>query len=91
MIESTKGKETVKILAGEVSKKLPRDIQQSALDTLKLIDNMTKIEALWKFPGLKIKKINDQFSVRINDQWRILFDWDAERSVASNVEICDYH
>jgi proteic killer suppression protein len=75
VIESFASKETEKIFLGEVSKKLPMNIQRTAV------------------PGNRFEKTHGdragQFSIRINDQWRICFEWKTNK--ARNVEIVDYH
>ncbi len=91
MIESFADKETAKIASGEVSKKLPRDMQVSARQKLALLASIGKIEDLWAFPSLKAKKIGDGWSIRINDQWRITFFWEIATAQATQVRIEDYH
>ncbi len=95
MIGSIKDRQTQKIWKGEASKKLPREIQVPAREALRVIDSMPSFQVLWAFPGYKAKKLggdrDGQWSIRLNDQWRICFDWDEERAIASNVEITDYH
>ena len=63
---------------------------------LLVIDTVTRIEDLWALTGLNAKKpvVRDRpnlWSLRINKQWRIIFDWDQETQSAHNVEITDYH
>ena len=95
MIVSIKGKETSKIFAGEVSKKLPPDIQDGAREKMLIIGTMTRIEDLWAIPSLRAEKLSGdragQWSVRINKQWRICFHWDQDTQTASDLEITDYH
>ena len=91
MIESYADKETTKVANGEVSKKLPREIQQSARDKMILLASIARIEDLWMFPSLKIKRVGKGWSLRINDQWRITFFWNSATSTASEVRIEDYH
>ena len=93
MIISFKSKETEKIFKREYSKKLPQNIQKLAYRKLILIDGSTDVEDLKTPPGNKLEKLKgnrkEQFSIRINDQWRICFSF--ENSNAKNVEIVDYH
>ena len=91
MIDSYSDKETAKVAAGEVSKKLPRQIQEGAREKLVLLASIAKIEDLWAFPSLKAKRIGKGWSIRINDQWRITFLWDTTTGAASQVGIEDYH
>lgn len=96
MIKSFADKETAKVFNGETSKKLPRDIQDSAKRKLHIIDQLEDIHDLWTMPGLKAEKLtggkrHGQWSIRINRQWRICFRWLEAPPEASVVEICDYH
>jgi proteic killer suppression protein len=80
VLQSFADKETRKIWNEERSKRLPPDIQQRALLKLAMISQA--IEAL---KGNR----SGQFSIRINQQWRICFRW--ENGHAHDVEITDYH
>jgi len=96
MIKSFADKETAKVAAGEISKKLPRDIQEPARDKLRILDATVKIESLWAMPSLNAEKlrgagVDNAWSIRINKQWRIVSLWDAATSSADNVRIADYH
>ena len=93
MIISFKDKETEKIWNGTVSTKLPFEIQHTARRKLRMINNSQNINDLRIPPSNKLEKLRgdlkDKFSIRINDQWRIVFCWDGSNS--SEVEIVDYH
>ena len=93
MIESFASKETEKVYRGQVSRKLPRDIQRTARRKLLYLYDAEDIQDLRAPPGNRLEKLTgnreDQYSVRINDQWRICFDWADDK--AHNVEIVDYH
>ena len=93
MITSFKDKETEKIWNGTVSTKLPFEIQQTARRKLIMINNSQNINDLRIPPANKLEKLQgdlkNKYSIRINDQWRILFRWDGHDS--SEVEIVDYH
>jgi proteic killer suppression protein len=75
------------------SRKLPPDIQQVALRKLRMINNAISINDLRMPPANRLEKFGgdraNQWSIRINDQWRICFEWQG--SDAYNVEIADYH
>ena len=94
MIISYLSKETEKIFNGEVSRDYPSDIQRTALRKLLLIDAATSINDLRSPPGNRLEKLSGdrsgQYSIRINDQWRICFTWTEENN-AIDVEIVDYH
>jgi proteic killer suppression protein len=93
MIESFASKETEKIFVGEVSRKLPTDIQRTARRKLIYLDDAEDLQDLQAVPGNKLEKLKGnragQYSIRINDQWRICFEWIKDK--AKNVEIVDYH
>jgi proteic killer suppression protein len=85
--------ETETIWNGEGSRRLPLDIQAVALRKLRLIDAAGKVDDLRVPPGNRLEKLSGdrtgQWSIRINDQWRIVFRW-AEGG-AEHVAIADYH
>jgi proteic killer suppression protein len=93
MIKSFKDKETQKIFNQDYSKKLPESIQQRALRKLRMIDAAQEINDLRTPPGNRLESLkggrNNQYSIRINRQWRICFTWN--RGDAFSVEIVDYH
>jgi proteic killer suppression protein len=93
VIKSFKDAETEKIYHRERSRKLPSDIQQVALRKLRMINNAINLNDLRVPPANRLEKLSGdragQHSIRINDQWRICFEWRG--SNALNVEITDYH
>jgi len=93
MIISFKDKETEKIWNGTASTKLPFEIQQTARRKLRMINNSQNINDLRIPPGNRLEKLQgdlkNKYSIRINDQWRIVFCWDDNN--ASEIEIIDYH
>jgi toxin HigB-1 len=93
MIRSFKSKEAEKIFNRERSQKLPPDIQQVALRKLRMLNRAVTLQDLRVPPANRLEKLTGnrtgQYSIRINDQWRICFEW-AEGD-AQNVEIVDYH
>ena len=93
MIKTFKDDETKKIYQRQRSRKLPADIQQVALRKLRMINNAISINDLRVPPANRLEKLSGnragQWSIRINDQWRVCFWW--EGSDASDVEITDYH
>jgi toxin HigB-1 len=93
MIESFASEETEKIFRGQVSKKLPKDIQRTARRKLIYLDDAEDLQDLLAPPGNRLEKLKGdragQYSIRINDQWRICFKW--VRNKARDVEIVDYH
>ena len=93
MIKNFKDDETLKIYQRQRSRKLPSDIQQVALRKLRMINNSVTINDLRVPPANRLEKLSGnragQWSIRINDQWRVCFRW--EGSDALDVEITDYH
>ncbi|MBU1447778.1 MAG: type II toxin-antitoxin system RelE/ParE family toxin [Gammaproteobacteria bacterium] len=93
MIIGFASKETEKIWRAEVSRKLPRDIQQVALRKLFMLDKAQVLKDLKIPPANRLEALKDdrkgQYSIRINDQWRICFIWTKNGPDA--VEIVDYH
>ncbi|MCL4528605.1 MAG: type II toxin-antitoxin system RelE/ParE family toxin [Chloroflexi bacterium] len=93
MIESFASDETKKIFLGKISTKLPKDIQRTARRKLIYLDDAEGLQDLLAPPGNRLEKLKGkragQYSIRINDQWRIGFEWIYNK--ARNVEIVDYH
>ena len=92
MIKNFKDKETEKIFNEIYSKKLPGNIQQTALRKLKYLNAAMNKEDLRVPPGNHFEALEGRenvFSIRINDQWRITFGWDDDG--ATDVKIEDYH
>ena len=93
MIRSFADRETEKIWIGVKSRKLPADIQQKALVKLTLINRAQMLDDLRIPPGNRLEALKGDrrvsYSIRINDQWRICFNW--RDGGAYNVEIVDYH
>jgi proteic killer suppression protein len=81
------------IWSGRRSRKLPPEIQNVALRKLRLLNQARALGDLRVPPGNRLEALRadrqGQFSIRINDQWRICFKWDE--GGPSHVEIVDYH
>lgn len=93
MIMSISDVETLAIFNKERSKKLPPEIQQLAFRKLRMISNAAILDDLRVPPANRLEKLkgnrSGQYSIRINGQWRICFDW--KDGNAHNVSIVDYH
>jgi len=93
MIRSFKSKETEKVFLRIRSKKLPGDIQQIALRKLRMLHRSKSLQDLRVPPSNRLERLrgsrSGQYSIRINDQWRICFRW--AKGDAFDVEIVDYH
>lgn len=93
MIKSFADKETEKIFGREFSKKLPPPLQYKARLKLEVLDAAEALADLRVPPANHLEKLvgkrQGQYSIRINDQWRICFVWQDRDAYA--VEIVDYH
>ncbi len=93
MIRSFADTETEKLFRRERVRKLPLDIQRTALRKLVQLDAVLTLDDLRVPPGNRLEALSGnrvgQHSIRINDQWRVCFAWTA--GGADGVEIVDYH
>lgn len=93
MILSFGSKDTQKIWDGERVKKIPNEIQEIGRRKLRMLNNSQNLTDLQIPPSNKLEKLKGSlkkfYSIRINDQWRIIFQWSSGN--ASAVEIIDYH
>lgn len=93
MIISFGSKETEKIWNGIIVKKPSVEIQQIGRRKLRMLHNSLILIDLRISPSNRLEKLTgnlkDFYSIRINNQWRIIFCW--EDGNASAVEIIDYH
>jgi proteic killer suppression protein len=93
VIKSFADKRTAAVFEGFEVRKLPASIQETARRKLKLVDAAASLESLRVPPGNRLERLagdrKGQWSIRINDQWRICLRWKAGH--AWDVEIVDYH
>jgi len=93
VIVSFRDAETATIWSGRRSRRLPGDIQVAALRKLRLLNNARRLDDLRVPPGNRLEALkgnrSGQHSIRINDQWRICFNWKDNH--AHEVEIVHYH
>ena len=93
MIRSFGSKETEKIWDGIRSKKIPPKVQKVGRRKLRMLHSSIDINDLRIPPSNRLEKLRgnlkDFHSIRINDQWRIIFKWEAGHAL--EVEITDYH
>jgi len=72
---------------------LPPQIERVALRKLTQLYRSRDLRDLWQPPGNRLEALKGgrvgQYSIRINDQWRVCFRWQGED--AHDVEITDYH
>jgi proteic killer suppression protein len=93
VIQSFADPETQKIFAGNVSRKLPQNLQSVMHRKLLMVDAAARLDDLSVPPGNRLEALKGrrkgQYSIRVNSQWRICFVWTA--SGPTQVEIVDYH
>jgi proteic killer suppression protein len=93
MIISFGSKSTEKIWRGERIKKISVELQEVGRRKLRMLNNFQDLTDLQVPPSNKLEKLKGKFkayySIRINDQWRIIFKW--SNGNAGEVEIVDYH
>ena len=93
VIRSFADPETERVFGRERSRRLPPHLQRAAYKKLVLIHAAEAIQDLRLPPGNRLEKLAGdrvgQYSIRINDRWRICFAWRDQD--AYDVEIADYH
>lgn len=93
MIASFKDREAERIWRGEFSRRLPQEIQGIARRKLRMLNAARTLMDLRVPPANRLEALKGsragQFSIRINDQWRICFRFAAGQAI--DVEIVDYH
>jgi addiction module HigA family antidote len=93
MIKTFHSRETERVFLRQRSARFSADVHRVALRKLLLLDAAERLEDLRIPPGNRLEKLagnrRGQYSIRINDQWRICFRW--SEGDAYEVEIADYH
>ena len=93
MIRSFRNQETERLFQRKGSRRLPPHVARLALRKLLVLDAAESLLDLRSPPGNRLEKLSadreGQYSIRINDQWRICFVWLG--ADACEVEIVDYH
>ena len=93
MIKSFRDSDTEKLFKQELVKRIPKDVQKRALIKLMLLDAAEIEKDLESLPGNRLKRLKGDrkafYSIRINDQWRLTFQF--KDGHAFNVAIEDYH
>ena len=94
MILSYRGKRTRDFAAGKRVKALS-GIERAARLKIDRLEAASSLKDLAALPGNRLETLKGnrkgRHSIRINDQWRICFDWPPESQGPENVEIVDYH
>lgn len=93
VIRSFKGDWAEEIWHGRAVRQLPLEIQKAARRKLRMLNNAQSLLDLRVPPGNRLEALkgnrDGQYSIRVNDQWRICFEW--REKDAFEVEIVDYH
>ena len=93
MIKTFRDSETEKVWKEERSRLLPPVIQKTALRKLQMLNAAATLNDLTAPPGNRLERLRGdrkgQYSIRINDQWRICFRWESDG--VYDVQIVDYH
>jgi proteic killer suppression protein len=93
MIKSFRDKETERLFSRQFSRRFPPSLHRAAWRKLAILDAAEQLDDLRVPPGNRLEKLSGdregEYSIRINDQWRICFRWSA--GDAYEVEIADYH
>jgi proteic killer suppression protein len=93
MIKTFAESDTERLFFGQRPSKLPNPIWRGATRKLLILDGAETIQDLRVPPGNRLEKLRGdrtgQYSIRVNDQWRICFKW--LNGHAYEVEITDYH
>ncbi len=94
MIKSYRGRETEQFAAGAKVRQWERFRRQAA-KRLRILDAATSLGDLVALNSNRLEALKGnrkgQYSIRVNDQWRICFEWSQDEPGAANVEIVDYH
>jgi proteic killer suppression protein len=92
VIRSFRGKETQKLFRRQRSRKFG-NIELAARRKLRMLDDAERLDDMSAVPGNRLEALTGdrkgQYSIRINDRWRICFAW--REGAAEEVEIVDYH
>ena len=93
MIRTFSDRDTARLFDREPVRRWSGDLQRVALRKLRMLDAAAGLDDLRVPPGNRLERLKGeraaQYSIRINDQWRICFRW--EQRDAYDVEIVDYH
>jgi toxin HigB-1 len=93
VIRGFRASDTERLFRREPVRRFGADVQRVALRRLRQLDAAVVLDDLRAPPGNRLEKLRGaregQFSIRVNDQWRVCFRWSG--GDAHDVEIVDYH
>jgi len=94
MIRSYGDRDTERLAAGEKVRQW-EPFRQQAEKRLRILDAARSLGDLAALNSNRLEALKGtrkgQYSIRVNNQWRICFDWPKDDPGPSNVEIVDYH
>ena len=94
MIRSYGDKKTERFARGEIVPQF-EPFRRQAEKRLRILDAAVTLKDLRQLPSNRLEtlkgKRQGQYSIRINQQWRICFEWSSNTDDPENVEIVDYH
>ena len=94
MIQSYKDLRVAKLYEGE-NIRIWTAIRRQAEKRLRILDAADRLETLMLLPGNRFEALHGdrkgQYSIRINERWRICFTWPSGAPGPGDVEIVDYH
>jgi toxin HigB-1 len=93
VIKGFRDADTERLWKEERTRRIPADLRKPGLRKLQMLNAATALTDLLVPPGNRLERLRGdrkgQYSIRINDQYRVCFEW--RESNAFNVEIMDYH
>jgi toxin HigB-1 len=94
MPQKYKDKRTAKFAAGDRVKEF-QSFERQAYKRLEILEAAPNKESLMALPSNRFEALGGnrkgQYSIRINDKWRICFEWTEIENHPFNIEIIDYH
>ena len=94
-IASFRDTRTKAVFDGEVPRGVAKELASRALRKLRILDQAKSLQDVRSPPGNRLEALRGdregQYSIRVNDQYRICFIWNGESLTASAVELVDYH
>ncbi len=94
MSQKYKDKRTAKFAAGDRVKEF-QSFERQAYKRLEILEASPNKESLMALPSNRFEALGGdrkgQYSIRINDKWRICFEWTEIENCPFNIEIVDYH
>ena len=90
MIGSYRDRDTERLATGDKVRRW-EPFRQQAEKRLRILDAAGSLGDLAALNSNRLEALKGQYSIRVNNQWRICFNWPKDEPGPSNVEIVDYH